>query len=108
MSALASGLFVVLVAAPVVEEAVFRAGLQELLLLRGWHEAVANLATAAVFVLAHALTQTLRPLHALGVAGSALLLGWLYGRTRRLRLCIAAHAGMNAVGVAVLQRLVPL
>ena len=89
-----------LVLAPVLEEVVFRAGLQSFLLqhLRG-HAAfgahTANLLTAVAFAAAHV---AVRPslLAALTLV-PALLVGALYQRQRRLVPCIALHAAFNAI-----------
>lgn len=89
-------LLVLLVLAPLLEEAVFRAGLHEAL-LRRWagHPALwANLATAAAFALAHAAVRA--DALAWAVALPAVLIGLLYQRQRRLRTCVALHAAMNA------------
>ena len=84
-----------LLLAPLLEETVFRAGLQEAL-LRRWHALphLANAMTAVAFGLAHAAARN----DATGfvVALPALLIGAVYQRTGRLRLCIALHAAMNA------------
>ena len=88
-------LWMLLVLAPLAEEALFRAGLQEAL-LRRWHAPrSANLVTALVFGIAHALVRS--DPAALVVVVPALLIGALYGRTRRLRDCVALHAAMNAI-----------
>jgi membrane protease YdiL (CAAX protease family) len=93
---------VLLVVAPVLEEAVFRAGLQEALLRRPalapW---LANGLTALVFGLAHALLRG--SAGALAVALPALLIGVVYARWRRLRWCVALHALMNAMWLTTLQ-----
>ena len=88
-----------LVLAPLLEETVFRAGLQEAL-LRRWHRAswLANVATAAAFGLAHALVRS--DSAAFAVAVPALLIGALYQRTGRLRYCVVLHAAMNALWLA--------
>src|ERR1044071_6872264 len=93
-------------AAAVLEEIVFRAGLQEALLR--WQAratapralrsrllgcSVPNVATAALFALAHAATRSWWV--GLGAFPSALALGWLYERHRRLWPCIALHAAFN-------------
>ncbi len=84
-----------LAGAPVVEEVIFRLGLQQELLARLRSAAVANAVTAVVFALAHALSQgtwqsllTLLP---------ALAIGSLYQRSRRVAPCIAVHAAFNAI-----------
>jgi membrane protease YdiL (CAAX protease family) len=89
-------LVLLLVLAPLIEEVVFRAGLQEALLYR-WHRVpgLANAATATVFGLAHALVRT--DAAAVVVALPALLIGAVYQRTGRLRHCVVLHAAMNAI-----------
>ena len=93
------GLAVLLLAAPVLEETVFRAGLQEALLRRlspgTAAAATANALTALAFMAAH---LALRPsgLSAL-TAVPALALGALYQRSRQLAPCIALHALFNAI-----------
>lgn len=87
-----------LLLAPLVEEALFRAGLHEALLRRRGMPLLANVATALSFGVAHAL------LHgdpaALAVALPALLIGSVYQRTRRVRDCALLHAVMNALWLA--------
>jgi membrane protease YdiL (CAAX protease family) len=96
-------LLVALLLAPVLEEAVFRAGLQDGLLHAGVPPWRANGLTALAFMAAHVLllggsAQTV------SVVLPALLVGAVYNRWRRLRLCIALHMAMNALWI-VLQRL---
>jgi hypothetical protein len=94
-----------LLGAPVLEEIVFRAGLQAWLMeqldadggRRG--RLLANLLTALAFAAAHVAVRpgvlsvlTLLP---------ALALGALYQRTRRVRHCVALHALFNALWFAV-------
>lgn len=88
-------LAMVLVLAPLLEETVFRAGLQEAL-LRHWSRTpwLANAASAAAFGLAHALVRA--DAAAFAVALPALLIGAVYQRTGRLRQCVVLHAAMNA------------
>jgi membrane protease YdiL (CAAX protease family) len=88
-------LLMLLVLAPLLEETVFRAGLQEAL-LRRWHRTplLANAVTAAAFGLAHALARA--DAAAFAVALPALLIGAVYGRNGRLRQCVVLHAAMNA------------
>lgn len=88
-----------LVIAPVLEEIVFRAGLQEELLRRAHLRAAmgavsANVLTALAFAAAH---LALRPslLSGLTVV-PALFIGAIYQRQRRLAPCIALHALFNA------------
>ena len=84
-----------LAGAPVVEEVIFRLGLQQEFLSRVRSPAVANVATAVVFALAHGLSQgtglsllTLLP---------ALAVGLIYQRSRRVAPCVALHAAFNAI-----------
>lgn len=84
------------VLAPVLEETVFRLGLQESLLRRGWQPLVTALVVALAFALAHLLLRGPAWLNA-ATALPALALGLLYTRTRRLSDCVLAHAGCNAV-----------
>ena len=83
-----------LAVSPLLEEAVFRAGLHEWLLRRGVSKPLANVSTALVFAAVHALARL--QWAALAVALPALAIGALYGRWRRLRWCVLAHAAMNA------------
>lgn len=82
-----------LLLAPLSEELVFRAGLQQQLIQRGQRPAVAVGLTAAAFALLHGLNRGA----ALGLAVlvPALLLGLLYQRSRSLPACVALHAAMN-------------
>ncbi len=89
-----------LVVAPVLEETVFRAGLQEELLrsarLRAAAGAVsANVFTAFAFASVHLALQP-GLLAALTVL-PALFIGAVYQRQRRLVPCIAMHALFNAL-----------
>lgn len=86
-----------LIGAPIVEEIIFRLGLQSELMSRlGPRLAgLANALTALVFSLAHGLSQsspwawmTLLP---------ALAIGCVYARSRRLAPCVALHATCNAI-----------
>jgi membrane protease YdiL (CAAX protease family) len=91
----AQRLVMLLVFAPVLEEAVFRAGLHEAL-LRRWYSRphLANAVTALAFGLAHAAVRA--DATAFAAALPALLIGVVYQRTGRLRYCVALHAAMNA------------
>jgi membrane protease YdiL (CAAX protease family) len=86
--------FTLLLFAPLTEEIVFRAGLHEALLRRGWAALQANLATALAFGAVHMAVQ-FDP-GAWAVALPALLMGALYQRTRRVWPCVVLHAVMNA------------
>lgn len=92
--------FVLLVFAPVVEELVFRAGLQEAMLRRGWPRALANVGAALAFGAVHGLLRSAEL--GLAVIVPALILGALYNRARRVWPCIALHAAMNACWLLLL------
>ncbi|MFM2054329.1 MAG: hypothetical protein RL456_2366 [Pseudomonadota bacterium] len=85
--------------APVAEEIVFRAGLQEGLLRRGWGGPASVLATAAAFGAAHLLARGGGWLAA-ATALPALALGAVYLRGRRVAPCVALHAAMNGAWMA--------
>ena len=89
---------VLMLLSPLIEEAVFRAGLQEWLLRRGMAAPRANLSTALVFGGLHALVRL--QWMAFAVALPALLIGGVYGRWRLLRWCVLIHAGMNGAWLA--------
>ena len=84
-----------LVLSPILEEIIFRAGLQETLLRRAWSPRASTVVTALAFGAAHALVAG--QLQALLTVLPALLLGGLYARGRRLWPCVALHAAMNAI-----------
>lgn len=90
-------LLTLLLVAPVAEEAVFRAGLQEALLRNHCLPWTANIATALVFGLAHAVMR--HDPAAMVAVLPALLIGACYERWRQLRLCIVLHAAMNAAWI---------
>jgi membrane protease YdiL (CAAX protease family) len=100
-------LAVMLVLAPLLEEAVFRAGLQEVL-LRRWHglPLLVNAVTAAAFSLAHVIVRG--DAAAFAVVLPALLIGAIYQRTRSVTICAAVHAAMNGLWVALASRGLPL
>lgn len=83
--------------APLLEEAVFRCGVQEALLQKGVAPSVAVGLTAMLFGLVHVLLRA--DLHAFAVSAPAVLLGLVYARWRRLLPCVLLHAGMNATWV---------
>jgi membrane protease YdiL (CAAX protease family) len=91
-----------LLGAPLTEELVFRAGLQDFLARRWarWHLlGVSGVACAvATGSLAFAAAHELLAPGALAVLTffPSLLLGALYARTRRLRHAVALHAAFNA------------
>lgn len=87
--------------APVLEEIVFRGGVQEALWrapvgrLRLGPLTIANVLTSILFALAHALVRQ-QPA-ALIVGLPSLVFGWAYDRHRQLLPPVAAHAGYNAL-----------
>ena len=89
------------VGAPVVEEVIFRLGLQQELLQRlqphsAW---LANGLTALVFSVAHELSHS--PVMALLTLLPAVFIGNFYQRSRRLAPCIALHAFFNVIWLAL-------
>jgi membrane protease YdiL (CAAX protease family) len=92
-------LLVWLLLAPLLEEIVFRWGLQSWLLQRGQSAWRSNLFTATVFALAHAAVRV--EWHALLVFVPALMLGAVFARGRQLVPCVGLHAAMNALWLLV-------
>ena len=90
-----------LLLAPLLEEAVFRLGVQDVLVarLRPGHRAWAPWLTAALFAIAHAALapDSSDALRAAATFVPALLIGVLYRRTGTLAPCIALHAAFNLV-----------
>lgn len=89
-----------LLAAPVLEEIIFRVGLQQALLQRFEQQGrsatlAVNAATAVAFATAHWLVQA-SALAALTLL-PALVIGALYQRQRRLLPCIALHGLFNSL-----------
>jgi membrane protease YdiL (CAAX protease family) len=87
-----------LLVAPIIEEAFFRSVVQSTLRsLRGpfikpW---VSIGLTAVLFGLVHLPSASVG--HALSVMAPAIVIGWIYERTRSLGICIAVHGMANAV-----------
>ena len=92
-------LFVMLVFAPVVEEFVFRAGLQDALLRQGLRPLVSSLLTALAFAAMHAVFRS--PWLGLAVFPVSLLLSAVYLQSRRVGPCIALHAALNLSWLAL-------
>jgi membrane protease YdiL (CAAX protease family) len=88
-----------LLLAPLLEEAAFRAGLQEALLARRWPAHAANLLTALAFAALHVWVQG--SWQAAWVVVPAVLIGAAYNRWRRVRWCVLLHAAMNAAWLAM-------
>ncbi len=98
-SAAPSLVVMLLLVAPLLEETVFRVGLQDAL-MRSRHAlspTAAALALALVVALVHVWAR--QDLLALGVVVPAAAIGLLYNRWRRLRWCVLAHAAMNALWI---------
>jgi membrane protease YdiL (CAAX protease family) len=97
-----------LVAAPLLEEWVFRRGLHDALLAQprlvqlrfigGWLS-LTNCVVALTFSAFHAFSQGG---WAVGVLAPALLIGWVYERQRSLRECVLLHAGFNLAWISAL------
>ena len=88
--------------APWLEEAVFRAGLQERLLRSGRQPWLCIALTALAFAAAHLLVR--QQWSALALVLPALALGVIYQRTRSVIACAAAHAAMNGLWLALASR----
>jgi uncharacterized protein len=89
---------VVVVGAPVVEELVYR-GLLQGAFVRRVNEVLAVVVVAAWFALIH-----FRPVEYPGLFAIGLVFGVCALVTGRLGMCIAAHVGFNAVGLALAAR----
>jgi membrane protease YdiL (CAAX protease family) len=100
-AALPASLVTLLLIAPVLEEIVFRAGLQEA--LQRWLSPRAAAAGAATVLTACAFAAAHWAAHPGLLAGltfvPALLIGHLYQTQRRLAPCIAAHSLCNGLGL---------
>lgn len=85
---------VVMLLAPLLEEILFRVGIQAELTssLRSGHQA--NAVASALFALAHGVVAG--PAHGAAVLLPSLLLGECYRRSQRLGFCWTLHALMNA------------
>jgi uncharacterized protein len=89
--------FKLLLWGPVVEELVFRAGLQKLLMRKVEHSFVAIGITSVVFSLMHyGLSGNLE---SLAVFVPSVALGWVYQRTGSLLWTIALHIAFNLMFV---------
>ena len=84
-----------LVIAPVLEEVVFRAGLQDWLLRQHIRPLISTVGSAMAFALVHGLTRSW--LLAAWVFVPALVLGAVYARKRRLGPVVVLHSAMNLV-----------
>lgn len=91
--------WLLLLLAPLLEESIFRAGLQEQLLQHGVGAWSANVITAVAFGATHVVAHG--TVAAIAVIAPALAIGFAYQVWRRLRICVGLHAGMNALWIAV-------
>ena len=99
-SVMPSGSVIWLIAgAPVVEEVIFRLGLQQELLTRLRSAPAANALTALVFAAAHGLSRGTP--QALLTLLPALAIGAVYQRSRRLAPAVALHAAFNTAWLTV-------
>lgn len=89
-----AGVFLAVVPLPILEELMFRGGLQGAL-ARRMAPAAAITLTAAVFALYH-----LQPIQMITAFPLGLLLGWLFWRTGSLWPAIATHIGYNGTVIA--------
>jgi membrane protease YdiL (CAAX protease family) len=102
----AAALARLLLLAPVLEEWVIRAGLQEWLIRRRWPDKVGDgrvpgaLSAAALSAAAFGLLHLGSGWHAaLMVLPPGLMLALLYQRNRDWRLCALLHCGLNALAL---------
>jgi len=96
---IAMAFLVVVVLAPLAEEVLFR-GVVLSALYRRWGTAVAILGSSVLFSAMHVSPVAIVPVFVL-----ALILGWLFVRTRSLTVCVVAHSVFNGVGLAALYAL---
>jgi membrane protease YdiL (CAAX protease family) len=88
-------LFKLLLWGPIVEEIVFRAGLQRRLMGSFPNSWVPNGIASVAFALMHYLFSG--SLASLAVFAPSLALGWLYQRSDRLTWTVALHIGFNLI-----------
>lgn len=91
-----------LLLAPLLEEAILRAGVQEWLLRRQVSATATVLLCALLFGAVHAGLRHTWSGWLVGLP--ALPLGLAYSRWRRLRICAALHGGMNALWLLLVLR----
>ena len=93
------GVAVLLVVAPLLEELLFRGGVQEVLLRRGVRPLAANLVATLAFAVSHGVMRSW-PL-AVAVVLPSIALGLVYQRNRRVTPVVALHSAMNLLWVAI-------
>ncbi len=81
-----------------VEELVFRAGLQNLLMRQKWTALTANGTVSIIFSLAH-FSLSGNPA-TLAVFAPSLLLGWVYQKTDSLAWIVGLHSFFNLIFIA--------
>ena len=96
---IATAFVVAVVLAPLTEEILFRGVLLSALRSR-WGTGVAIFGSSALFAGMHVSPYAIPPVFVL-----ALVLGWLFVRTRSLTVCIVAHSVFNGLGLAALYAL---
>lgn len=95
----ADTVWLLLIASPLIEEVVFRWGVQDGLASFGASPLLALVGSGVVFAAVHGLSRSW--LLAAGVLIPALALAALYRWTGRLLPCVAAHAAANAAWLAL-------
>jgi membrane protease YdiL (CAAX protease family) len=90
--------FKLLLWGPIVEELVFRAGLQKLLLRQKLPHITANSVVSGIFSLAHYVLSGNPAM--LAVFAPSLLLGWVYQKTDSLVWIIGLHSFFNLLFLA--------
>jgi membrane protease YdiL (CAAX protease family) len=97
--------FVLLLASPIIEEVVLRAGLHEELLRKRMRPWIANACAAAMFCAGHAVVRGAEA-QVLLLAAPALVIGAAYNLWRSLPTRIAIHAALNALWIGGVHRMV--
>ena len=90
---------VLLMVAPLLEEVLFRGGIQEAMLRRGVRPLAANLVATLAFAVLHGVTRSW-PL-AVAVVLPSIVLGLVYQRNRRVTPVVALHSAMNLLWVEI-------
>lgn len=86
---------VLLFVSPLAEEILFRLGMHQALLVRGFGQGRANLLVALLFAALHVLLRG--QAEAALVALPALIIGRVFERQQRLAPCVLLHALMNLI-----------
>ena len=91
-------LLLICVLGPVIEEVVFRDGIQRHLTADGMRPWLAIVISAATFAVIHMNMAQAVPAFILGIG-----LGWLYQKTGDMRLCVPAHIMNNTLAVVTVK-----